>query len=341
MNLRLTGTIEARIWGLGAFALICVLASTALAQGGEKGNTPEYRQLVDQAVEEFQRGNWDEASGLFEQAHQLNPNARTLRGMGLSAFEGRRYVAALKHLQAAMTERVNALTDTQRGEVQATIDRAGRYVANLALTVEPANAEVTINGLPIAHSGVETIVMLDPGIAEVRATAIGMQVETRQLRMVSGVQQSLSLRLTPVGSTPPPPGGFGGTTPPPPAASSSTSSLSVWKWVTAGAAVVGFGVAIPALIVSASKADDWNNDPECKQYADPELAEGVCGDRRDDFQRMETVGTVALIAGGVFAATSITLFVIDGLSDDGPSAQSAGTTSCGVGLLAAQCRVAF
>jgi hypothetical protein len=112
--------------------------------------------------------------------------------------------------------------------------------------------------------------------------------------------------------------------------------------VTAGAAVVGFGVAIPAFLVASSAAADWNNDPVCRDFEDPDAAEGPCGDRRDDFQRMEMVGVVATIAGGAFAATSITLFVIDGMSDGGEeSSASAGTTTCGVGLMSAGCKVAF
>ena len=32
-----------------------------------------YRSVVEEALAEFNRGNWEEAAALFERAHRINP----------------------------------------------------------------------------------------------------------------------------------------------------------------------------------------------------------------------------------------------------------------------------
>jgi hypothetical protein len=61
-----------------------------------------YRDLVAEATREFSAGNFAEARTLFEQAHAAKPSARTLRGLGLTAYELRRYVQAVSELEAAL-----------------------------------------------------------------------------------------------------------------------------------------------------------------------------------------------------------------------------------------------
>ena len=72
-------------------------------------------------------GNWNEAFALFEAAHALQPNARTLRGMGITLYENRRYVEATRQLRAALADKRNPLTDELRRSTQEVLTRSEQF----------------------------------------------------------------------------------------------------------------------------------------------------------------------------------------------------------------------
>jgi hypothetical protein len=293
----------------------------------------EYRQLVQQALDEFQRGNWDEAAGLFGQAHRISPSARTLRGMGLSAFEGRRYVDSLDHLRAALLSTVNPLTDKQRQEIEETIARAEKYVAKLQLTVTPESAEVYVNDEPVPNDGGERLVILDPGLVEVRAVSPGHQLALRQLRMVSGAHQHLELRLAPAsgaavsgGSGAKVDGGRGG------------FPYNTFGWLSvglAGASAVGSFISWQ---VREDAAKEFNRE-SCRNSEVQRTDSSTCSGLADQVTSAETAIVVTAVASGVFIGTAVLFFVLDGTQDDDEaSAQACGA---GPGELGVQCRMRF
>src|SRR5690349_9454730 len=87
-----------------------------------------YKELVEQALSEFKHKNWPEARVLFMRAHELNPNARTLRGMGIVSFEMRDYLNAVINLKAALEDKRQPLTEAQRKECDSLLTRARTYV---------------------------------------------------------------------------------------------------------------------------------------------------------------------------------------------------------------------
>jgi hypothetical protein len=319
-----------------AFLALVLLAvvSPAVAQGDPATPIPsegsnEYRQLVQQALDEFERGNWDEAAGLFQQAHQISPSARTLRGMGLAAFEGRRYVASIDHLRAALSSTVNPLTDKQRAEVEGTIARAEKYVAKLQLTVTPESAEVFVNGEPLPSNGGDRIVTLDPGLVEIRAVSPGHQLMLRQLRIVSGAQQHLELRLAPASTT-----------------SGDTKvdrgngrfPYSTFGWLSVGLAG---GSAVGSLIAWQARegaAKDYNR-KGCGTAAMAAADQGNCDDLDEQVSSAETAIAITAIASGVFVGTAVLFFVLDGTQ--GGEGDSARACTAGPGELGVQCGFTF
>jgi hypothetical protein len=288
----------------------------------------EYRQLVQQALDEFERGNWDEAAGLFQQAHQVSPSARTLRGMGLSAFEGRRYVAALEHLRAALLSTANPLTDKQRSEVEETVSRAEKYIAKLQLTVTPESAEVFVNGEPVPNSGGERLVILDPGLVEIRATSPGHQLALRQLRMVSGAHQHLELRLAPASATSAQAkadrgnGGF---------------PYSTFGWLSVGlAGASGIG-SLVAWQAREGAAKDFNR-KNCRDEAVLMADKGSCDSLSNQVSSADTAIVITAVTAGVFVGAAVVFFVLDGTQGKGDSAS---TCAAGPGELGVQCGFKF
>lgn len=319
-----------------AFLLLAVsvpaVAQTEPAAPVPSESSNEYRQLVQQALDEFERGNWDEAAGLFQQAHQISPNARTLRGMGLAAFEGRRYVASIESLRAALASTVNPLTDKQRAEVEETIARAEKYVARLQLTVTPESAEVWVNGEAVPGNGGDRIVILDPGLIEVRASSPGHQLALRQLRMVSGAQQHLELRLAP--SSAAAVDGKADT------ARNGSFPYATFGWLSvglAGASAIGSLVAWQS---RESAAKDYNG-KDCGSDSMTMANASSCDDLSDQVSSAETAIVITAVGAGVFVGAAVLFFVLDGTqgsSDEAPAAQAC---TGGPGDIGVQCSLHF
>jgi tetratricopeptide (TPR) repeat protein len=107
-------------------ALVLVLGWAASAANAE-AQSSRYRALIESAILEYNAGNWDEARLLFQQAHAIEPTARTWRGMGLADYERRDYVAAIAELEAALANAHKPLSKSQRDEAARALDQARRY----------------------------------------------------------------------------------------------------------------------------------------------------------------------------------------------------------------------
>jgi tetratricopeptide (TPR) repeat protein len=147
-------------------------AAPVLAQSTrpDAASEAEYQTALKNALDEFNAGNWEEARALFERAHALQPSARTLRGLGITAFEERHYVDALSYLRAALADRRKPLTAAQRTEVTALSQRAEGNIVRLSLELSPADAQVRIDGRP-ATLDAERTLLLDPGRYEIVVSA--------------------------------------------------------------------------------------------------------------------------------------------------------------------------
>ena len=197
-----------RVRGYGLAACIAALALTgsAFAQDAPApapvpAAQPAYENAIAQAVAEFGAGRWEEARALFKRAHQIEPNARTLRGMGMTAFELRMYVVALRELEAAVQDTRKPLTEAQRRSAQALIERTNAFVGRHQLVLEPAHAKPYVDGQPVQFEP-GAVVLLDIGEHELRVVADGYRTATRRLRVEGG--QRAVLRVTLEANTPVP-----------------------------------------------------------------------------------------------------------------------------------------
>src|SRR5215510_11512113 len=81
-----------------------------VCSGRLQAQSSEFDSLIGEAVREFAAENFVEARSLFERAHALEPNARTLRALGLCAFELKQYTQAASELDAALKDLRKPLT---------------------------------------------------------------------------------------------------------------------------------------------------------------------------------------------------------------------------------------
>lgn len=283
---------------LGAFCL-----SIAGAAHAQQAEPPAYRELVRQGLQEFNRGNWPEAYAAFKRAHELFPNARTQRSLGVSAFEARRYVAALEHLEAALTDTRRPLTPEQRAEVASFIDRAMGYVARLSLTVTPADATIQVGAAAPVPVATTRELRLDPGPHDLLFSAPDHDPERLRVVVNAGERRELAIDLPASGaqaSAPAQPAQTGSSQPTRTSGPSAQSSMLGPYLVlgTGGALLVS--AAVTGLLAQ-SAADDLE-DGCVQNVCDPKLESAK---ERGETLQVATnvllgVGAATVAAGGVY-----------------------------------------
>jgi hypothetical protein len=304
---------------------LCLFAVSASAQAqapapapasSEAGTgSPEYKELVRNAVLEFELGHWTEARVYFSQAHALSPSARTLRGLALVSFESRRYVEMLSYGEQALASQVQPLTGPLRSDFIKKIESARSFVARVRIVTDPADAELRIDGQPAVRNA-DAAVLLDDGSHQLVASAPGYQTHTRELHVDGGTDARFDVPLTrePIAKQTPP------ALPPPPAAGPAAlqvteSSGSIVPWIVVGS---GAAVAIGGGVLLALGLSDKSKVEKAKDGANwPEI--------RDAWERAPTLLTVGWVMVGVGvagAATGLTWkLAFDEASDRAPRAQ--------------------
>jgi hypothetical protein len=342
-SLGITGTFMQGLrllWQLVAILFVLLAPAAGHAQDGEE----EYEKTVEEALEQYERGRWDEAAALFRRAHQLNPSARTLRGLGLSLYEARHYPDAMHYLSEALEETRRPLTPKQREEVSATINRAKLFVGNLILKVQPRQAHVTINGQHVEPDENDSVVT-EAGWLDIEVTAEGYQPLVRRVRMNAGDRQELAVKLSPEGAVAPTtatvareaaaPQGAARLEEPasnPRQQEPNSSALGTWKWVATGGAAAALAAGGAMLIMQKVQASDYEN--ECVKALMPQAN---CNDRKQLLgSTLWTGSIVGLSIGAGLTALSVALFVLD--REPGEKEPS---LACAPGPGAVACRFTF
>lgn len=182
-----------------AFAAAAGVAATGVAQEPPR----EYAAIIEDAVDEFDDGHWAEARAHFERAHALFPNARTLRGIGMCAFELQDYPDAVRFLDRALGDARRALTDAQRAETEALLARARTYVGHFLFTTRPPGAELRIDDeVPAIER--DGRVTLSVGVHAVVVRAPGHREARRRLEVGGGEDREIAIELRPSGLGGPP-----------------------------------------------------------------------------------------------------------------------------------------
>jgi hypothetical protein len=187
------GVLRALLATLFGLMALCFKAP-AQGQVDARAEPPEYRALVDEAVSEFSERNFDESHSLFARAHELYPNARTLRGLGFAEYELRRYAECIERLEAALRSTVKPLEGQLRSDTEQLLARARNFVARVFVELKPSSARLNVDGNEVELSpGVPLVLQVGEHTLEARAH--GFQRERRQLRVSGGQDQRLSFLL--------------------------------------------------------------------------------------------------------------------------------------------------
>lgn len=290
-----------------------VLGPSAGAHAQEDGSsTPEYMRLVAAALQEYGLEHWAEAHSLFERAHAIHANARTLRGMGLSSFAARWYVMSQTELRAALASDERVLTGTQRQEVERILARVQQYIAVFEVSVVPADADLRVSRKP-PNLDAEGNILLDSGRYELLVSAPGYESVRMELQARAGRRESLEVQLERL------PAAAGNGAPRAAVAPATTDIAAkspggdLWPWVATGGAAVAAGVGVALLFTAHSEANGIESDCAAGRCSREEI------DRRLDDASIDTLEIGAGVSFGVAAlaaAGATYLWLIEGDGDD-------------------------
>lgn len=156
-----------------------------VARARSGASNADYARTLAAAQRAFNLHRWDDALTLFEQAHALKPNARTLRGMGQCLYELHRYSAAAGHLRQALIDARNPLSSDQRSATADLLARANAATGSVELELKPRDAELFVDGKSVQLPASGTL-QLDPGHHEISAKAPGYELVIVQVEIASG-----------------------------------------------------------------------------------------------------------------------------------------------------------
>jgi len=328
-----------------AWALVTCLAllsSPVVGVADAQPVDPAYQSVIAEAVGEFGAGHWAEARALFKRAHKMSPNARTLRGMGMCAYELRMYVPALRELQGALQERRRPLSGDQRTQVGALIGHAANFVGRYRVSVTPADASVTLDGKP-AQFDPGNLLFLELGEHAIVATKGGYESATQKVRVEGAENSELHIELMPkvvaaapvaaaaqpaqpTPAAPPaePAPAPAPATEPEPAAEERGPGLAIAGWLSIGVSV---GAAIAAGVYWGQAESELDELGKICGPGSPSMR--ACTQAQIDateVDKIDTVATIALVASIVTGVAGVTLLVIDSTLGGGDSdTASAGT----------------
>jgi len=174
---------------LALFTAIFVTATPpAFAQ------TDDYARLSQAGIAASMAGRHEEAYALFQQAHAASPSARSLRLLGATAFQLRRYSMAIQHYVASLADGRRPLTPEQRTQAEGELTIARSLVGRVHVTTATPGATATIDGDEIA---LDVNVVLDPGAHELVVRAAGYLEQRRSFTTRGAEERRFDLRLDP------------------------------------------------------------------------------------------------------------------------------------------------
>ena len=310
-------------------ALLAVVPGLALADEGptapkQAGPTQDgdYLAAIQHALAEHDLGNWEEAKVFFTRAHELNPNARTLRGLGLSSYELRSYVEAIRYFQQALESAERPLTDKLRSQVQDLLGRSRSFIAHYQLIVEPADARITVNGQPSVFDE-RARLLLDAGPHEITVESPGYESKTRKVLARAGDEITLNVKL--VSST---------------SATEVTSvsaesdevdgeGMATQKLVALGLGGAGLvGLAVGGVFGLLAMSSDSASEDNCQGN----LCNETGFDDRDTARSQGDVATVGLIAGTALLGAGVVLWLTSPDEESGSQLSLRLSPTAGAGL---------
>jgi tetratricopeptide (TPR) repeat protein len=155
--------------------------------------TLQAREHFGQATKLYKDGDFDAALVQFERAYELKPNYKVLYNIGQTYFQLREYVEARDSMTRYVKEGGDQIDAERLAAVNKDLADLERRLAKVTITVNVAGAAVLVDGKKVGVTPLAEPVVVSEGQRAISVEAPNRGVLQRQIRVVGGDQQTLTL----------------------------------------------------------------------------------------------------------------------------------------------------
>lgn len=273
-----------------------------------------------------------EALARFEAAYRVLHSPRALAQVGLAEQALGRWVEAESHVSEALAVSDDPWIATNSPALRAALGVIGQHLGGLWVEgVE--GAEVFVDGQRVATLPMATPLRRIAGSVVIEVRAAGHESVRRPLVVPPGGEAREIIRMARAPSPELPRDRVAAEAIAVRTAPHSGESSRLPRrlaWVALVGSAVGLGVGIGALAAREGAATTYNADASCPGRLSASRQPDGCSGLIDATSTWELAGTIALVAGGALAVTSLVLFVTARSSERAP--QPSARISCGGAL---------
>lgn len=147
------------------------------------------------AAQAFQ---WAKARDAYQKAWAIKQDWKVAANLGRSELNLSKHRDAAEHLTYALREAPQSVATEapeEWNDLREMLARARARVGALVINVEPAGAEVLVNGLPVGKAPLPGAVFVEPGPVVVEARAAGYALANASMKVAAGKEEPVRLVL--------------------------------------------------------------------------------------------------------------------------------------------------
>jgi hypothetical protein len=323
-------TARAMRASLVPLALAAATAASSPAHAGPPEQLPSAglgATSSDQADVLFRKGNdlykqekYGDAEAAYRAAWDLKKTHDIASNLGHTCMKIGKYRDAAELYDFALRHHPPTVTDAEKKRefVQRGLADAAKHVGTLRLRVEPAGAEVSVDGKVVGTAPLEADVFVDAGHHTVSAKA-GSKTAKQEVDATRGSVQELALACVEGGAKPAPTPAAGAT--PPKATTEPAKAASGDDGPSVGLIVAGSALAVAGLAaggvftglangkssdMASLRSDLGGNTSACAGVASVGAKCNELSDARDGAKMFTNVAVATFVVGGVAAAATLT-----------------------------------
>jgi hypothetical protein len=175
-------------------ALYAQQPGPAAAPGETSAMTEKARELYNQGLTALNKGHVAEAHASFLAAWSLKKHSQIAGNLGAAEMQLGRYREAAEHLSYYLREAPKT-KEKERQSALSLLTEARKHVGSIRITVEPAGADVFVDGAPVGKAPLEHEVFVDPGKRTVEARLDGYTSAKEVIATPAGAWHDVPLRL--------------------------------------------------------------------------------------------------------------------------------------------------
>jgi hypothetical protein len=166
----------------------------------ERSEASEAARHFDRGYLLAQQGSLEAAISEFKRAYALSPHPSVLYNLGQAYAASGRAVEAVQTLRKYLEQADVKLDTERRAQAAAIIDYQGQRIGTLTLDVEPAGAELMLDGEPLGTAPLNGPLLVSAGTHGLTVAHAGYTPRSVRVEVVGKTSTATQVRLEPSGA---------------------------------------------------------------------------------------------------------------------------------------------